>query len=160
MELGQATKALSNDCTKSGNATSGTTGATLYAPRINSALIPEKNFSLLPLKDGGRTKKQKGNSPHDTWPHPYSMHPPAGLRLYQPAHKANVTLQNGRLALLKHKKYIANIVRQQGPWEISGQWWSDAFDRLYFQIQTEDNRFYLLYFDRASSDWYLQGSFD
>ena len=49
---------------------------------------------------------------------------------------------------------------RRGPWEISGRWWGDDFDRRYFEIQTDGAERYLLFFDRGSARWYLQGIFD
>ena len=44
------------------------------------------------------------------------------------------------------------------PWELSGGWWADAFNRLYYEAGTD--RRYLIFFDRLLSRWFLQGIFD
>jgi hypothetical protein len=94
------------------------------------------------------------------------MRPVYGLRLIMPPREINVVTESGRLRALNFKKRSLTVTRQSGPWKLSGNWWYGSsttvlpFNRLYYEIDTEDNRAFLLYFDRALSSWFLQGVFD
>ncbi|MES2202479.1 MAG: DNA polymerase Y family protein, partial [candidate division FCPU426 bacterium] len=50
----------------------------------------------------------------------------------------------------------------QGPERISGSWWDEAFDRDYYQVETEQGRRLWLYTTAgsAASTVWLQGYFD
>lgn len=128
----------------------------LLSPVINDSVLPDHNFGFRPI---GSFRKQSGEN-HRTPTCSYAINPVAGLRLLHPPQKANVTTSGKTLKQLKLKADTRPIIKQKGPWELSGGWWSRGFDRLYYEIQTEDHRLYLLYFDRQTPGWYVQGVFD
>ena len=98
----------------------------------------------------------------------YAIRPVYGLRLIMPPREINVVTKSGKLCALNFKKRTLAVARQSGPWKLSGNWWCNAvtpaapvpFNRLYYEIDTSDNRAFLLYLDRDSSTWFLQGVFD
>ncbi|UCG61719.1 MAG: hypothetical protein JSV52_00060, partial [Candidatus Zixiibacteriota bacterium] len=128
----------------------------LMLATINKAIIPDNNFSFHPLSQ--KHKPHHANKPGNACS--YALNPVAGLRLLSPAQKATVIACGKKLQQLKLKAGSKSIVDQKGPWELSGEWWKYGFDRLYYEVQTNDHQFYLLYFDRQASHWYVQGVFD
>jgi protein ImuB len=157
----------------------------LMSATINKAIIPDNNFSFHPVSHGqmrtsaahrAKGKRKDGqnrrSATHRSEDRPgkankpgnaccqYSLNPVAGLRLLSPVQKAIVTVRGEKLQQLKLKANTKPIIGQNGPWELSGEWWKYGFDRLYYEVQTTDHQFYLLYFDRQASDWYVQGVFD
>ncbi len=129
----------------------------LLAPTVNNGLTPDSNcsFCAVDLKP-----KAKSAAVDTSWRCSFALNPIAGLRLIQPARKATVATCGRTLNSVKLRRHTRSIVRQNGPWELSGGWWQYGFDRMYYEVQTDDDRFYLLYFDRQASDWYVQGVFD
>lgn len=90
----------------------------------------------------------------------YSLYPPAGLRLVRPPQKIMLTSQDGKLDLILFSNCFKTITGYKGPWRISGNWWEECYDRLYYEITTDEFCRYLFFYDSLSSDWYLQGIFD
>ncbi|UCE25250.1 MAG: DNA polymerase Y family protein [Candidatus Zixiibacteriota bacterium] len=129
----------------------------LMFPAIHNAVIPDNNFGFYPVDQ--KNKSSKADKTGDACCQ-YSLNPIAGLRLVSPAQKASVVTGRKKLRQLRLNNHTKPIIGQNGPWELSGEWWKYGFDRLYYEVQTTDHQFYLLYFDRQASDWYVQGVFD
>ena len=58
---------------------------------------------------------------------------------------------------------MAGVLRRGGPWKLvdptcltSGE----PLTRDYYQVEAEDGRAYLIFWDRVSDSWFLQGIFD
>jgi hypothetical protein len=132
-------------------------GHALYTPELVAAHLPEKNFRLVPLT---ASRKNKLSSPSIATPHTYSRHRLSGLRLLQPPQPTDVVITNGQPTMLTVKRKLRAIEQQLGPWKLSGGWWSADFDRYYYEMQTTDRQLYLVFYDRLTSRWFLQGVFD
>jgi nucleotidyltransferase/DNA polymerase involved in DNA repair len=124
-------------------------------PRLRSAILPEQRFSLEPPEHAGKRKADRNVEPRIP---PFALRNIAGLRLVQPPREINVTIKDRRIAGLTIDRRRESISRYQGPWELSGGWWAEAFNRLYYEAGTD--RRYLIFYDRLSSRWFLQGIFD
>ncbi len=123
---------------------------------FNRALLPEQNFRLSPATDK-RDKYDTANGLITS----YCLHSTAGLRLLQPPRVTEVVTDKGRLlSIATDRARREPVAFQSGPWELSGGWWHHDFDRLYYELQTLDERRYLFFFDRLRSQWFLQGIFD
>lgn len=130
----------------------------MFTPELHQAHLPEQNFKLIPAtnKKGKTNIEDESNSPLQ----PYASHRLNGFRLLNPP-LAGDLISTGRESLLfRFKQKLYRIERKHGPWKLSGGWWSDMFDRLYYEIQTTDRKLYLVYFDRLESRWLVQGVFD
>lgn len=99
---------------------------------------------------------------------PYAACKITGLRLLQPPREINVTC-DGTISGDDAATYPVTVaarltealaVKARGPWKLSGGWWSHRFDRLYWEVSTNHRQLYLIYLDRLSSRWFLQGIFD
>ena len=84
----------------------------------------------------------------------------AGLRLVRPPRRIELAWSDGILVALTGIGATEQVHRQRGPWTVSGNWWATPFDRLYYRVDTESHRSYLLFFDRRCGHWYWQGLFD
>ncbi|MEW6413193.1 MAG: hypothetical protein AB1483_12105 [Candidatus Zixiibacteriota bacterium] len=129
----------------------------LLAPAVGDGITPDSNCSFCAIDS---KPKSKNTAVDTSWRCSFALNPIAGLRLIQPARKATVASCGAKLSSVRLRHHTRSIVRQNGPWELSGGWWQYGFDRMYYEVQTDDDRFYLLYFDRQASDWYVQGVFD
>jgi len=86
---------------------------------------------------------------------PYSNSTVSGLRLYRPAREIEVTVEQNRPVAIKQAQ-----IEGDGPWEISGGWWSRDYARRYWEVRTAGGRRFLIYQDRLINRWFLQGVFD
>jgi protein ImuB len=84
----------------------------------------------------------------------------SGLRLYNPPKPATIRRENGVIKFVIAESWYGEVVKQKGPWEVSGQWWYEDFDRYYFEIELAGGEEYLIFFDNSSKKWFLQGIFD
>ncbi len=139
----------------------------LYGVERQPRPLPEEGFVLIPYP---LPKQKRAGSPGDTGCdyHPYALRPVFGLRLVSPVREATVDTDHGQLRRLKLKNRRQVITRQSGPWKLSGGWWhhgktdndTAGFDRLYYEVETDHHQVFLLFYDRLTSRWYLQGIFD
>lgn len=121
-------------------------------PRLNNSILPENSFT-----------PDKLNVAQDESTHPfpsYSLSDISGLRLLKKSLPTEVTIKDGQLITLTLQQRQYRIIRHGGPWRLSGHWWRNAFERSYFEIETDDRRHLLLYYDRTLSRWFLQGIYD
>jgi len=135
-------------------------GHTVTMSVRHEAFLPEQRFSFSPPI----TKKRSSASP-DPVPalsFPFAIGTVGGLRLLQPPREVEIISEDNRPTGIRrtsgHQRVTA--VNSVGPWELSGGWWGRRFDRLYYEIQTAGRKRYLLYLDRLSARWFLQGVFD
>lgn len=130
----------------------------LCLPELQNSFLPEKNFNLTPFPfPAGKTERSKNK---ETWNHPYAMHLISGLRLMQPPKEISVLTEDGAPQAIVLSNISRRIRKMKGPWQLSGEWWEQGFDRLYYEIETEDKKLYLLFFDKLSSRWFIHGIFD
>lgn len=119
--------------------------------------LPEQRFVLSPITV--KTKPEPSDAPSLWARHcPYSHRPTDGLRLYQPPREIKViaeSAENNTPVAINRTTVIG-----RGPWELSGQWWSRNYDRHYWNIRTTEGGHFLIYHDRRTSRWFLQGVFD
>jgi hypothetical protein len=141
---------------------------TITVPVRRNLFLPEQRCSFSPLTARPRPTAPESHLPRQYFPLPYAAGKITGLRLFQPPREIEVTITNNRPVAIKQpiaagqrratRRPVA--VNSLGPWELSGGWWSRRFDRLYWEIQTDNRQLYLIYLDRLSSRWFLQGVFD
>lgn len=135
-------------------------GHTVTMSVRHEAYLPEQRFSFsLPIAKKGNTASLGSNS---TLPFPFALGTVGGLRLLQPPREVEIISQHNRPTGIRRTKGAHRIiaVNSVGPWELSGGWWGHRFHRLYYEIRTADRKRYLLFLDRLSSRWFLQGVFD
>lgn len=142
----------------------------ILSPRVISSNKPEGRLQLIsysPPKKGnskeftGRKKKGEKSVPEPTKTQvSFSENSISGFRLYDPPKPATVREQNGLIRFVIADSWYGEVERQKGPWEISGEWWSERYDRNYFEIELSEGEQYLIFFDHSSQKWFLQGIFD
>jgi len=121
-------------------------------PEARSAAVPEASIHW--AEPGERTVGQPETVTVCCLPQT------AGLRLVQPPRRIELTWSDGTLVALVGINTTEKVHRQSGPWTVSGSWWAAPFDRLYYKVETECHRSYLLFFDRRCGHWYWHGLFD
>ncbi len=132
----------------------------LYTIRQESSLLPERGFTLVPFQRVGENKTcTAADNPSFLYP-PYTMRSISGLRLLTPPKEACIKVQGGQLSSIRFEGSVQPMASQNGPWRLSGDWWNTEFDRLYYEIETVTGLVLLLFFDRVSSKWFVQGVFD
>jgi protein ImuB len=141
----------------------------ILIPQIVSSHKPEGKFRMVsytPLEDQNskeKTKNKKNKNPlFDLLELSvgFSQNPTYGLRFYSPPKPAIVRIENSIIKFVIADNWYGEVVRQTGPWEISGEWWSDGFNRCYFEIELSEGEQYLIFFENSSKGWFLQGIFD
>ncbi|MBU1319640.1 MAG: hypothetical protein KKG33_11785 [candidate division Zixibacteria bacterium] len=130
----------------------------LCLPELNDSFLPDRNFSLFPASFP--TRKTKRATQRSDWRHPYSMHLISGLRLLQPPTETEVITEKGLPKAVVIGNATRKIKSRKGPWQISGGWWQENFDRLYYEIEIADSKLFLLFYNRISSRWFIHGIFD
>jgi hypothetical protein len=133
--------------------------SSLYTPELHETHLPETAFRLTPLQFP-RNRKREKPEPASLRPQTFTRHPITGLRLLQPPLASKLVTARGRTLLWTSPKQSQTVAHKRGPWKLSGGWWSGAFDRFYYEMQTVDRQCYLVYFDRLKSQWFVQGVFD
>jgi len=142
----------------------------ILTPKIVSSHKPEGRFQLVPYQLN-KERKLKGNRKNKKSDKKivtdlsdsrfaFSKNPICGLRLYNPPKPATVRTEGGLIKFVIADSWYGEIVRQTGPWEISGEWWSKGYDRCYFEIELSEGEQYLIFFENSSKQWFLQGIFD
>ncbi|MBD3258297.1 hypothetical protein GF377_07675 [candidate division GN15 bacterium] len=121
-------------------------------PLPQDMLLPEQRFTLVPFVGNAR-KQHSANTPHTLY---VTLGRINGLRLVQPPREITVITDNLHRPT-GVQRYRATAI---GPWELSGGWWSRYFDRVYWEVQTDHQRKYLVFYDRLLAKWYVQGVFD
>lgn len=122
---------------------------------LRPAFLPERSYKLLPFRIRKSQKSEKAAAPavFDT------LGSVGGLRLLKVPRAVEIATRNGRPQAIG-RSHRAGIRASLGPWRVSGGWWQESFDRLYYRFETEGNGRYLCFFDRLRKAWYLQGVFD
>jgi nucleotidyltransferase/DNA polymerase involved in DNA repair len=131
----------------------------LHLPELIDSFLPERNYSLFPASSFTGRRKHRHKRKAD-WVNPFSSHLVSGMRLLQPPREVEVRTKDGKPQSIVMDNVPIKVVKGHGPWQLSGDWWKSGFDRLYYEIETRNNKLYLLYFDRLTSRWYIHGVFD
>jgi protein ImuB len=91
----------------------------------------------------------------------------AALRMFRPALRATVTLQNGellRVVCAKKKEVQGSVLWKAGPWRSSGDWWErEAWARDEWDIalqNAEGAALYRLVHDLLGGGWFVEGTYD
>lgn len=138
-------------------------------PQIISSHKPEGKFQLVPYtseKERSPKRDPKKKSSEETLIDPsdssfdFSQNSTSGLRLYNPPKPATVRTENGLINFVIADFWYGEVIRQTGPWEILGEWWSEGYNRRYFEIELSEGEQYLIFFEDSSQKWFLQGIFD
>ncbi len=129
----------------------------LFRITVCPAILPEECFSLtpfafdsfanenagLPLASKTETTNaiigERSNMPT------FAMSGIRGLRTFQPVRRVEVISENDQPRSIVINRQRRRILRCHGPWQISGQWWREAFTRDYFEVETEHAEVYLIY---------------
>jgi protein ImuB len=88
------------------------------------------------------------------------------FRMLRPPLPAKVEAESGRLKLLKfqedHILRGGRIIRESGPWKVSGRWWSDAdhWDREEWDVTLSNGSLYRIFHDPGSDQWCVDGIYD
>lgn len=137
----------------------------ILSPQIVSSHRPEGTFHLVGYspedqihKESPKNKKSPINEPEATFG--FSQNSISALRLYNPPKPATVRTENRVIKFVIADHWYGEVVERAGPWEISGEWWSDGFNRCYFEIELSEGEQFLIFFDNPSKRWFLQGIFD
>jgi protein ImuB len=106
----------------------------------------------LPTK--GRARRAAPTSPFQTF------------RMLRPPLPAKVEAESGRLKLLKiqedHILRGGRIIRESGPWKVSGRWWSDPdhWDREEWDVTLSTGSLYRIFRDPGRDQWCVDGVYD
>ncbi|MFH1688024.1 MAG: hypothetical protein ABIE70_10970, partial [bacterium] len=116
---------------------------------MTSAYLPESSYELV-----GASDIRKAQMPTS------QLFPTKGLRLFKQPVETRVTTNNNLPESLNTNHGQYQIIRNRGPWRLSGDWWRSSYDRLYYQLETTNHHRFLTYFDSQDSHWYIQGGYD
>ena len=91
----------------------------------------------------------------------------AALRMFRPALRATVTMENGqlvRVVCVKKKEVQGNVLWKAGPWRSSGDWWErEAWSRDEWDIalqNAESIALFRLVHDLLGGGWFVEGTYD
>jgi protein ImuB len=89
------------------------------------------------------------------------------LRIFRPALRAHVDLQNGvpiHVACAKKKEVQGTVLWKAGPWRSSGDWWDrEAWSRDEWDIALQSSESIALYrivHDLLGGGWFIEGAYD
>ncbi len=128
----------------------------LFSFELKQDNIPEKEFEIIPIKAFPNNRNRRIN--HRS--HHYTSLSVTGLRLLKSPRKLKIIGENGTIRKIQFENKNEKICKQHGPWEVSSQWWSDDYNRYYYEVRTSESVWYLIYNERDSDEWFLQGVFD
>ena len=87
--------------------------------------------------------------------------PRLALRLFRPPLAARVEAPVGHPERVEARGVRGVGARFAGPWRTSGDWWcADAWDRDEWDIAFRDGSLYLIYQDRRTGGWFVEGNYD
>lgn len=129
----------------------------LCLPELRNSFLPERKFRF---PNSHRKMQKRCVDRQREWGHPYAMSMISGLRLFDPPKEARVIMRGTVPRAVVFGGASRSVKKFLGPWQISGEWWNEGFERFYFEIETDDKKFYLLYYDKLSSRWFIHGIFD
>jgi protein ImuB len=83
------------------------------------------------------------------------------LRCFRPARPARVEALGGRPARVTAAGVCGRVIESAGPWRSSGDWWlEDGWSREEWDVALSDGALYLVYRDRFSGGWFVEGAYD
>jgi protein ImuB len=132
----------------------------LYRSILCHRSLPEKSYQIITGESFSGALNMRMGDVASYCDRPYTLHLLTGLRLIDPCRQIQVVVDKDAPRLIIIDRKQQQVKRLHGPWVLSGGWWGDGFDRRYYDIETDQHRAYLLYSDRTSSRWFLQGIFD
>lgn len=138
-----------------------------YQPRYST--LPEKSFVLVPVEETllkNKTSRESGRGYR-----PYARSDISGVRLLQPPRQIEVILEESVIRAIVVNRARARVRTRRGPWRLSGHWWHTPFDRRYYEIETTDGRWFLIFSQPPQNagqlslfgdtrQWFVQGVFD
>jgi DNA polymerase IV len=117
----------------------------------NAAYLPEHAFLF---RAALTKKKSKQTKP------PLYTRGTTGLRVFTTPARIEIHLQQEKLAIMTIAGRHEAIIRQDGPWVLTGEWWREPYAREYFEIETARQERFLLFRDSFTRYWFLQGIYD
>jgi nucleotidyltransferase/DNA polymerase involved in DNA repair len=131
----------------------------LYRAGLTASSLPEDSFTLKPISATSPSPSLSRAEITPSGQH-FTIRRLAGLRLCKPAIRLEIRADLGKPQALKLAGQKREIASFTGPWQLSGNWWDQAYQRSYYEIETSDHRLLLVYFDNLQACWYWQGTFD
>jgi len=88
------------------------------------------------------------------------LRPKLTLRRLRPACPAQVLCADGKPARITSSQGRGQVVASAGPWNLSGDWWSDeVWDRQSWDIEVRNGGVFQVYRERQT-DWFIAGHYD
>ena len=105
----------------------------------------EKSWDSLTIEPGGKPQEP-----------PWL---PSAYRQESPALPIEVQLERGVIQSLRHRFGSLHVLKTEGPWDISGEWWDRGVRRRYFQVAGQSAVAWI-YLESESRSWFLAGWLD
>jgi hypothetical protein len=67
-------------------------------------------------------------------------------------------LNEGQPTSIRNARTNASVLRSQGPFRASGQWWENVWSREEWDVETRQGELYRLV--RKSNQWFVEGAYD
>ena len=80
------------------------------------------------------------------------------LRRFRPPIPTDVRIHDGQPTSIHNSRVNSSVVRSQGPYRGSGEWWENAWAREEWDIQTKQGDLFRLI--REHQQWFLDGAYD
>jgi protein ImuB len=136
--------------------TVGRLNALLGADRVGTPVLQDSHrpddFALTQPSLGERGAPQETEFPRT--PRKRGM----PLRRFRPPLSASVRLKEGAPVFLNSSGPRGSIVKSQGPWRDSGNWWQSLWAREEWDIQTKDGALYRIFLE--NNQWCVEGAYD
>jgi hypothetical protein len=81
-------------------------------------------------------------------------------RVFDPPRPARVSLNADRPSYLNARGVKGCVTAVKGPHRLEGEWWSDRYQRDYFEVSVGAKGHYWIFCDRKQGEWFLQGAYD
>ncbi len=127
--------------------------STVLCPAIEDRHRPEarRRFEVFRPRRG---------APREPSPTPAESSLPPLCRWIDPPESLRVTLEADRLKGLYYRGRLRAAIACVGPQRISGEWWEQAFERDYYDVETSEGGRYRVFRDLENGGWYLQSIVD
>ena len=80
------------------------------------------------------------------------------LRRFRPPLPTEVKLNEGQPTSIRNARTNASVLRSQGPFRASGQWWENVWSREEWDVETRQGELYRLV--RENNQWFVEGAYD
>lgn len=117
-------------------------------PMLRDSYQPE-SFNLAPVTAAPARKKlfTTATSPRGLM-----------LRRFRPPLPTKVKLNEGQPTSIRNARTNSSVLRSQGPFRASGQWWENVWSREEWDVETRQGDLYRLV--RENNEWFIEGAYD